>query len=155
MHAQFIELAEYGQWANSLVLDSLLKTPAVESRALKIFGHILAAEQVWLWRMTERDSSLLLIWPETDLGDCRERIGENHAGYREFLQSDAASDLSRPIDYHNSKGDPFSTPIVDILHQVSLHGAYHRGQVASAIKAAGGVPAVTDFIVFARQRGQA
>jgi uncharacterized damage-inducible protein DinB len=33
---------------------------------------------------------------------------------------------------------------------VALHGAYHRGQIAAALRGAGAVPEPTDFIAFAR-----
>jgi len=41
----------------------------------------------------------------------------------------------------------------DILTQVATHGAYHRGQIAKAIRRGGGTPADTDFIIFVREQG--
>jgi uncharacterized damage-inducible protein DinB len=37
-----------------------------------------------------------------------------------------------------------------LVHTV-LHSAYHRGQVAAEVRAAGGEPAYTDFIHAVRQ----
>ena len=39
----------------------------------------------------------------------------------------------------------------DILTHVVLHSAYHRGQIASQMRAGGAPPAYTDFIHAARQ----
>ena len=39
----------------------------------------------------------------------------------------------------------------DVLTHVILHSAYHRGQVALAMRAAGMEPAYTDFIHAVRQ----
>jgi uncharacterized damage-inducible protein DinB len=39
----------------------------------------------------------------------------------------------------------------DILTHVVAHSAYHRGQIAAAVRAAGGAPAYTDFIHAARR----
>ena len=36
--------------------------------------------------------------------------------------------------------------MADILSHVVLHASYHRGQIASAMREAGGTPAYTDFI---------
>jgi uncharacterized damage-inducible protein DinB len=35
---------------------------------------------------------------------------------------------------------------------VLLHGSYHRGQIASAVRAAGGTPAYSDFIHASRKQ---
>ena len=39
----------------------------------------------------------------------------------------------------------------DILAHVVLHSAYHRGQIAAAVRAGGGEPAYTDMIHAVRQ----
>jgi uncharacterized damage-inducible protein DinB len=46
----------------------------------------------------------------------------------------------------NSKGEPWRSAVGDVLDHVLLHGAYHRGQIASDLRAAGCEPAYTDFI---------
>lgn len=45
---------------------------------------------------------------------------------------------------------PFRNSVVDLLTQVFTHGQYHRGQIAKMVGRAGGTPASTDFIVYAR-----
>lgn len=54
--------------------------------------------------------------------------------------------------YTNSRGEAFETPIEEILRHVAFHGGYHRGQVAAAVRAAGGTPINTDYIVYYRGR---
>jgi uncharacterized damage-inducible protein DinB len=39
----------------------------------------------------------------------------------------------------------------DVLTHVILHSAYHRGQIASAVRAGGETPAYTDLIHAVRQ----
>jgi uncharacterized damage-inducible protein DinB len=63
------------------------------------------------------------------------------------LTPDAAA---RRVTYRNSAGREFASPVEDILLHVALHGAYHRGQIAAALRGAGAVPEPTDFIAFAR-----
>jgi len=59
--------------------------------------------------------------------------------------------LSSTIAYKNSKGESWTSKIEDVLIHVVMHSAYHRGQVASDMRAAGSTPAYTDFIHGVRQ----
>jgi uncharacterized damage-inducible protein DinB len=51
----------------------------------------------------------------------------------------------------NTKSEPRSSSVQDILTHVLLHSAYHRGQIASQVRAGGETPASTDFIHAVRQ----
>ena len=48
-------------------------------------------------------------------------------------------------------GERFESTLGDSLQHGVLHGAYHRGQIAADVRAAGGEPAYTDFIHAARE----
>jgi len=63
--------------------------------------------------------------------------------------------LSSIVKYSNFRGDEFKTPAAEILTHVTMHGTYHRGQMATAMRAEGHTPADTDFITFARTVGAA
>ncbi len=62
--------------------------------------------------------------------------------------------LAEILTYRNTKDVEFKNSLQDILMHVVMHSAYHRGQVAAAIRAAGARPAATDDIVFVRQLGK-
>jgi uncharacterized damage-inducible protein DinB len=55
------------------------------------------------------------------------------------------------VTYNNSRGERWTSKIEDILQHVVMHSAYHRGQIAIDMRAAGLVPAYTDFIHAVRQ----
>ncbi len=59
--------------------------------------------------------------------------------------------LAETVVYKNSKGEPWTSTVEDILTHVLLHSAYHRGQIASQVRAGGEQPAYTDFIHAVRQ----
>ena len=59
--------------------------------------------------------------------------------------------LSHPVSYRNSKGENWTNRKDDILLHVIMHSAYHRGQIATDMRAAGFTPASTDFIHGVRQ----
>lgn len=137
-------------WADRQVIAAVRDNPAAQPEAVPLLAHLLAAEHVWLSRMEQREPRLA-VWPQLTVAECAALAGENAAGYTALLGRLSDSDLSQPIRYRNTKGQEFVTPLLDILTQVVIHGAYHRGQIANAIGRSG-VPAVnTDYITFARE----
>ena len=61
------------------------------------------------------------------------------------------ADLAELVTYQNSQGETWSSRKDDILMHLITHSAYHRGQVAVAVRAAGFTPAYTDYIHSIRQ----
>jgi uncharacterized damage-inducible protein DinB len=146
-------LFEHLFWADERLLTSIESSPApAPHAALRLFSHVLAAERIWLIRLNEQDSSIQPIWPELAIDDLRPLVAANRAGYTSLLNDEAAPvRLKAPIRYTNQSGRSFQSTGTDILLQVALHGSYHRGQVAQAIRSAGGEPTNTDFITFVRE----
>jgi uncharacterized damage-inducible protein DinB len=113
-------------------------------------SHILAAEQVWLDRLKQQPQSVP-VWPKPDLSQCEAQAAELGSKWLEFLDLITAGDVSQSISYKNSKGEAWTSTIVDVLTHVVMHSAYHRGQIASHMRASGQTPAYTDFIHGVRQ----
>jgi uncharacterized damage-inducible protein DinB len=113
-------------------------------------SHILAAERVWLERLKQQPQSVP-VWPEPDLTQCEAEASQLGALWLEFLDLITAGDVSQSISYKNSKGEQWTSTIVDVLTHVVLHSAYHRGQIATHMRANGQTPAYTDFIHGVRQ----
>ena len=151
MKEHFLRLYEYVNWANRRVLDVLQQQMEDNERARKWLCHVLAAEQVWMTRLRGEDSSSVPIWPDMSLAECAELLAQNAAAYGQFLHELTDADFARVISYKNTKGVSFSTSIRDILTHVAFHGAYHRGHVATLMRAAGQEPISTDFIAFTRE----
>jgi len=91
------------------------------------------------------------VWPEPDLAWCESEAAALSREWHEYLDLVTAGDVSLNISYKNSKGESWTSSIVDVLTHVVMHSAYHRGQIASHMRAAGQTPAYTDFIHGARQ----
>ena len=73
------------------------------------------------------------------------------SSWRRYLAELSPADFENEIGYRNSKGEPFSSRVEDIITHVLTHSAYHRGQAALEMRAAGLQPAYTDFIHGVRQ----
>ena len=140
------QLLRYDVWANRETLGSLRK--GAPARSLGWMAHIIAAEHLWMARLRRRKAALP-VWPELDVAACGPYLEELSRMWPEYL--DDAPDASEPIHYTNSKGESWTSTVEEILTHVVIHSAYHRGQIASAVRASGGDPAYTDYIHAVRQ----
>jgi uncharacterized damage-inducible protein DinB len=140
----------YDAWANREVLATLSASPRPTERPLQLLAHILSAERLWLERIRRQPQSLP-VWPDVSLAHCEAQINELALLWPEFFSQLTPAGLSENIPYKNSKGELWTSTVEDILTHVALHSAYHRGQIASQVRAGGEQPAHTDFIHAARQ----
>lgn len=142
----------YDAWANREVLTGLRASanPLATARPRQLLAHILSAERLWLERIRNQPQSLP-VWLEFSLEQCETQIDELAQLWRDFLGHLSDAELSQNVTYKNSKGEPWSSTVEDILTHVMLHSAYHRGQIASQVRAGGEHPAYMDFIHAARQ----
>ena len=135
----------YDEWANREVLTAIRAAGGSNQRSLQLMSHILAAERIWLDRLKKQPPSIP-VWPAPDLEQCEAQAAELGGSWLEFLDLITAGDVSQTISYKNSKGEAWTSTIVDVLTHVVMHSAYHRGQIASHMRANGQTPAYTDFI---------
>jgi uncharacterized damage-inducible protein DinB len=142
-------LVDHLAWADRRTLEALRAMHAVPIDALRLYGHLLAAEETWLSRIEERPAAVP-IWPSLSLEECEALAARNHVAYRAFAASLAAGDAGRALRYRNSQGEEFTNTVEEILLHVALHGSYHRGQVARIVRGEGATPLATDYIVFIR-----
>ena len=138
-------LFAYDDWANREVLAALRNAPNPPARSLKLIAHILSAEGLWLARINQEKPSLP-VWPELALAQCEAEGDALGTSWRSYLEECKEAGLSHQIRYVNSKGETWSSQVDDVLFHVITHSAYHRGQIASDMRAAGLTPAYTDFI---------
>jgi uncharacterized damage-inducible protein DinB len=113
-------------------------------------AHACTADRVWLRRLRGESTVGTELWPALTP---REVAGLADANAEELAEAVAAlrdADLAVDLRYRNMAGDLFSTSVGDILEHVLLHGAYHRGQAAAALRAADVAPPATDYVAWVR-----
>lgn len=142
-------LYAYDAWAVARILATLKNSPS--PKALALLAHLLVSERIWLLRVQGHDTSQVNKSPDISLEECESLSREMRGDYAAFLGSLKEEDLSAPITYRNFKGDEYHTPLGDILLHVANHGTYHRGQIATALRAEGVTPVDTDFITYVRE----
>jgi uncharacterized damage-inducible protein DinB len=155
---QYRRWFEYEKDSHRRVLGSLESVPQEHrtsssfQKALEIVAHIAAARQIWLFRFGRIPDQPVSFFPTgISLNDVRSRLAQVEDKWTDYLGELTEADLSCLLRYQSSEGDWFQSVVEDIFAQLFGHSWYHRGQVASLVKAAGGQPAVTDFIFWSRQ----
>jgi uncharacterized damage-inducible protein DinB len=141
----------YDAWANHEVLVALRAAESKPPRSLQFMAHIVAAERLWLERLEQRPQTLP-VWPDFTIEQCDSQVTEQSLHWKSFLEAIPDAKLWSEITYTNSKGENWTSRVDDVLLHVIMHSAYHRGQVAADMRAAGFMPAYTDFIHAIRQR---
>jgi uncharacterized damage-inducible protein DinB len=143
-------LFAYDAWANREMLNAIRSSDGARERALQLMSHILAAERVWLERLKQQPQSGP-VWPKPDLEQNETEAAQLARQWSEYLDLATAGDVSQTVSYKNTKGESFTSTIVDILTHVVMHSAYHRGQIASHMRTCGQAPPYTDYIHGIRQ----
>jgi uncharacterized damage-inducible protein DinB len=144
------KLFSYDGWANREALSSLRTADTPPARSIGLLAHIISAERLWLERL-ELQKQTLPVWPTFNLERCSAEIDQLANLWKNYLASLGEPGLTDTINYKNSKGEHFTSQKQDVLLHVITHSAYHRGQIATDMRAGGFTPAYTDFIHAVRQ----
>ena len=142
-------ILEHVWWADDLTARSLRTLDNPDSDLIELYAHLIAAEHVWMDRIEGVPQSVD-VWPDWSVEEAVQKSEEAQERYARFLQSLPPRGLQQNVVYVNSRGDQFESTIEDILLHVALHGSYHRGQLARAVRQNGGTPAGTDYIGYIR-----
>lgn len=143
----FKELYEYNYHFNQKLAEVFANEPDKTSeKALKIFSHILNAQQIWNSRILKQNA-LYGVWQLQDANDFSDI---NKVNYQASLNILDNVEFNTITEYSTTKGDVFKNSVRDILFHVINHSTYHRGQVATEFRNHGIDPLVTDYILYKR-----
>jgi uncharacterized damage-inducible protein DinB len=146
----FLRMFSYDYWANRQCLAGMQAARAVAPDTTGRMAHVLSAQKLWFERLRHERQSLP-VWPVMSIQDCLALAGEMAGLWRSYLAPLEPGSFNEQVEYRNSKGQPWSSRVEDVLTHVLMHSAYHRGQVALQMREAGFEPAYTDFIHAVRQ----
>ncbi len=144
------QIYAYNTWANERELGALRESN--NASGARFYYHILLAEKLWLKRIIENaDTTGYNFWLDATVEECEKLLNENKEAYDAFFASLTEEKLEQTATYKNSKGVEYSNTYREIFTHVFFHSAYHRGQITSALRSNGALPAYIDFIGFLRQ----
>ena len=150
-----LNMIAHMRWADELVANALASAERRPERTLQadpvgVFAHIAAAEHLWYARVVGA-APAHAVWPDLPPAESR-AIAKQHADlFEQLVAGGGESGLGRMVSYRNSAGRDFRNTVGDIVTHVTMHGSYHRGQIARLIRASGGEPPYTDYIQFVRR----
>lgn len=152
MRTYFSELFTYEEWANCRVLEAFLQVKNPPERAVQLMSHMLAAQQIWYNRLTQQVVPIN-VWGVFPSEQLLELMTENAQKFRAFINTLPNDSFDAVISYTNTKGEPFTSTIRQILTHLQLHAAYHRGQIIQLLKPHFADPIPTDYIFYVRESG--
>lgn len=144
----FIKWYHYNAWANRRVISCLEKQQVADEKILTVFGHLMAANFIWLNRIKGLPKSKYELWGKYELEVLRSMVEEADQEWMSFIHEHESFD--RLMKYHNYVGDYFENNVQQIMIHLVNHGTYHRGQVALLLRQKGFEPVNTDFITYDR-----
>lgn len=158
-------IEQYRRWfecekdAHRRVLASLDTVPEANrdsepyKKALCLMGHLVAARRMWLHRIEPSHPRPTAIFPtDVDRDGLLAALESMESDWDDYFARLTDAELERVLVYPTSEGDWYSQPIVDTLTQLYGHSHYHRGQIASLVRASDGEPAKSDFIFWVRKK---
>jgi uncharacterized damage-inducible protein DinB len=149
---------EYEIDAHAKTIASLESVPLEKrggsefKKAAAVFGHLVAARRVWLFRLGIASAPVGSLFPEDpDLAEVISGWREAEGLWKNYLSTLSDADIEKVFEYKAFDGGRFRNTIEEILTQLFGHSSYHRGQIAMLVKTAGGTPAVTDYVYWCRE----
>ena len=154
----FQTLYNYNAWANQRVLDSAaqLTTEQLQATGSASFESIFATmvhtiSAQWMWLSRWQGISPRAMFDPADFADLaavRTRWEQLEQDTQAFVSSLDDQALERVVEYTNTKGQPFTYPLWQLmLHQVN-HATQHRSEVAAMLTQFGQSPGWLDLIFY-------
>jgi len=144
-------LLAYEGWANHEAAEALLCAANPVTRVVRIMAHIVGASWLWYSRVVSQLSPMP-VWPELPPEDLHASIDAVQRSWEALIESLTPEQLNKRIEYVNSKGEPWTSTVEEILTHLFMHSAYHRGQIALLLRMDNQEPAYTDYIHAVRQK---
>jgi uncharacterized damage-inducible protein DinB len=152
----------YSMWASKRLVDVAATLPedeltrdftTADKSVLGTLAHVYAVDRVWLGRLHGRPPATFLD-PATDirLDVLRYDWPPLLAQWEALLSAQTDDSVLGACRYLNLKGEPWETPIWQIVLHVVNHGTHHRGQVSGFLRAMGHTPPPLDLIAYYREQ---
>jgi uncharacterized damage-inducible protein DinB len=152
---------DYTAWASRRVVSAVSSLPAAEltkdfqtadHSILGTLVHVYAADRLWLGRI-QGSLPARFIDPEKDM---RMDVLQNdwpqlHSRWQGWAAGHDDDSLRQKLSYKDLKGNPYETPLWQIVLHVVNHGTHHRGQVSGFLRALGYTPPPLDLIFYYRE----
>lgn len=151
---------KFNRWATERLFDAAAALPPGEiTREVGVsYGslrgtlrHVYQADRIWFKRLLgEPTGPLAEFEPPDTLDAWRQDWMSHHDRFLAWAESLDQTGWDRVASYHDIKGNPYQTPVRQIILHLVNHNSFHRGQVVSLLRQAGHAPPGTDLIAYYR-----
>jgi uncharacterized damage-inducible protein DinB len=140
-------------WADAAILKAIAAHDGAfgDDQLRKWLHHIVVVQQFFLCLFEQRPFDMERF--KQDPGSLDEmdlRFQEAHADGTAYAARLDEAELARTIEFPVPAWKDFHPSVRDALMQVVMHSEHHRAQVAMRLRALGGAPPVTDYIIWVR-----
>ena len=148
------ELIRHKWWANASLLHATEQCPAAaaDEELRKMFHHILVSNRFWLFTILGlpfvREEEMQI---PANLSGVIERYKETARLESEWLSKTNESDLERTLETRTSRLGIDVSARQAIL-QICMHSHGHRSQCATRLRALGGIPPGTDYVLWIKDQ---
>src|SRR5687768_3540202 len=132
------------------VADPLRGMPQFQ-KAVDLLTHLVAARNMWLYRLGHGSKPAELFPLETPLANLPKLLAEMETAWSSYLENLTDEQIDRVFEYQSYDGPRFRNTVDDVLTQLFELSLYHRGQIALILRSIGAEPAPTDFIYWTRE----
>jgi len=134
---------EFEYWADRQSLKAIMAAEHVVAGALSMVAHIVAISDLWAARV-EGATPQLDPWPSFTAAEAQSELLRLRD--RWFKLCDCIA-VEVQVHYRSSGGQNCANRFDEVIQEVLLHGAHHRGQIALLLRMNGcEPPRSTDFI---------
>src|SRR5262245_559577 len=135
MKKYFLKLYQYNAWANKRVLGTLQRQEVRDEKILTLMGHVIAAQFLWLHRITGLAPPDVKLWGEYSL---QQLLTLSEKAGKDWLDYVASNDsFDREMTYKNYVGELYTNNVEMIMIHLVNHSTYHRAQVAMLLRQKG------------------
>jgi uncharacterized damage-inducible protein DinB len=150
MKKYFLDLFEYNNWANDRII---LKLQTIDqefnfSEPVKIFGHIISSQDVWLERVKGKSSYNIDLWEDFSIQELEILSSNSSKEWKKYLTRYSEKKILEICVYKNSKREEKKHSYQDIFQHVLNHSSYHRGQINKIFSCNKIEPAQIEFIQY-------
>lgn len=162
MKEHFQTFARYNTWANARLYDACGALSGEDYFAERgaFFGsihgtlnHIMVGDRAWMGRL-EGVASGVKSLDESLFGDfdaLRAARADEDGRIVGYVDGLTAEGLGQDLHYKSVAGDPFVTPVHQVLAHVFNHQTHHRGQVHDLLSQTEAAPPPLDLIYYLRE----
>jgi uncharacterized damage-inducible protein DinB len=163
-HLHLREMCEYLRWgdqqsliaARSVPDEGYYKDCGISAGSVhKVLVHCMAVQWMWLCRFRGEGPQRLEDEREyPHRMDVEQRWPLVHSALIDFVGHQSQQALQQPVSYRDTRGETHTIALRDMILHLIDHGSYHRGQINTLIKKAGGTPQPISYRLWVVERAR-